>query len=206
MASAAAMTAAVKGRRNLDSEAIMETTVIASRRALGQGESVPRKSLPPPPPGYDRRMPRHGAARRLAYVGRDGFGRRAYLAPGAARAWTRMAAAAADDGVPLEIVSAFRSLRRQRRLLVEKLREGTAWTEILRYTAYPGHSEHHSGRALDLGMPGRAELTDDFERSAQFRWLKANARLFGFSLSYPRGNARGIGYEPWHWCWKRERP
>ena len=31
------------------------------------------------------------------------------------------------------------------------------------------------------------------------RWVKANAARFGFRMSYPRGNAQGFIYEPWHW-------
>ena len=29
-----------------------------------------------------------------------------------------------------------------------------------------------------------------------------NAR-FGFTMTYPKGNAEGYLYEPWHWCWKK---
>ena len=41
-------------------------------------------------------------------------------------------------------------------------------------------------------------LRNDFKA-----WLRTNAPRFGFHLSYPRNNPHGIGYEPWHWCWRR---
>jgi D-alanyl-D-alanine carboxypeptidase len=39
----------------------------------------------------------------------------------------------------------------------------------------------------------------EFENTLAFTWLVANARRFGFALSFPRGNAHGYDYEPWHW-------
>ena len=75
--------------------------------------------------------------------------------------------------------------------------------EILKVSAAPGYSEHHSGRVVDLTTPGYAPLEEEFEDSAAFAWLCRSAAEHGFYLSYPRGNPHGIAYEPWHWCWKR---
>jgi len=72
--------------------------------------------------------------------------------------------------------------------------------EILRVSAAPGYSEHHSGRALDLTTPGFAPVEEEFERSDAFAWLRRRAADFRFRLSYPRDNVHGIAYEPWHWC------
>ena len=84
-----------------------------------------------------------------------------------------------------------------------KLAGGKTIAEILRFVAAPGCSEHHTGRALDIGSPEELELDGKFERTAAFRWLRRRAGEFGFHLSYPRGNRHGFGYEPWHWCWRR---
>ena len=73
--------------------------------------------------------------------------------------------------------------------------------QILRVSAAPGYSEHHSGRALDITTPGYAALEEEFELSPAFAWLKKHAKTFRFRLSYPRRNTHGIAYEPWHWCW-----
>ncbi|HEY0231478.1 MAG TPA: M15 family metallopeptidase [Dokdonella sp.] len=137
----------------------------------------------------------------LVCIGEDIHARTQWLAPRAARAFLRMRAAAAADAIELQVVSAFRSAEYQLGILKRKLDRGQAIAEILRISAAPGYSEHHSGRVVDLTTPGYAPLEEAFEQSPAFAWLTARARAFGFSLSYPRGNPHGIAYEPWHWCW-----
>lgn len=139
--------------------------------------------------------------RRLACIGADIHARPQWLMPRAASAFARMRAAATRDGIELQIVSAFRSAEYQLGILQRKLDIGQPIAEILRVSAAPAYSEHHSGRALDLTSPGSAALEEEFERSPAFTWLRVHARNFGFTLSYPRGNRHGIAYEPWHWCW-----
>lgn len=139
----------------------------------------------------------------LAYIGTDVHDRPQWLAPPAARAWRRMAAAAAADGIVLQVVSAFRSAEYQLGILRRKLERGQTIERILEVSAAPGYSEHHSGRVLDLTTPGYAALEEDFEHSPAFAWLQRHAVRHGFRLSYPRGNRHGIAYEPWHWCWHR---
>lgn len=160
--------------------------------------------LPAPPPGYAERMPCQHEATVLVEAGPDGFGRSLRLAPEAAAAWAAMRAAAADAGVRLVSLSGFRSVARQREIVQRKLAAGVSWAEILRVNAFPGHSEHHTGRALDLGSPDCEHLSERFEATREFQWLEANARRFGFALSYPRDGASGVAYEPWHWLWRPE--
>ncbi len=137
----------------------------------------------------------------LVFVGQDTQDRPQWLSARAARAWMRMRDAAAQAAVELQIVSAFRSTEYQLGILTRKLERGQSIGDILRVSAAPGYSEHHSGRALDLTTPGSAALEEAFEGSPAFAWLSTNAQSYGFRLSYPRGNAHGIAYEPWHWCW-----
>ena len=150
--------------------------------------------------GRARELARVREPRQLVFIGDDTQKRPQWLAPQAARAWMRMREVAAEDGVKLQIVSAFRSIEYQLGILQRKLARGQGIEEILRVSAAPGYSEHHSGRALDITAPGFAALEEEFENSPAFAWLKQNARRFGFRLSYPRRNAHGIAYEPWHWC------
>jgi len=126
--------------------------------------------------------------------------RRHWLAPDTAARWARMEAAAASAGIVLRLVSAYRSPEYQARLIEAKLGRGEAIEDILRVNAAPGYSEHHTGRAVDLGVAGAKPLTEAFEDTAAFAWLQAHAATFGFVLSYPRDNAAGIVYEPWHWA------
>ncbi len=148
------------------------------------------------------RLRLHPEAKRLVTIGRAVDDRKILrLAPRAAAAWRRLQAAAAGDGVTLLPLSAFRSVTRQTTIIRRKLARGQAIEKILRVSAVPGCSEHHTGRALDLGTTGHLALEASFGRTAAFRWLKKHAALFGFRLSYPRRNPQGINYEPWHWCW-----
>jgi D-alanyl-D-alanine carboxypeptidase len=150
-----------------------------------------------------RGLPVQREATRLVTIGRNPDGRTLKLAPAAAAAWARMRAAAADDDIILVPLSAFRSVRRQTKIIREHLANGRPLDDILRFVAAPGCSEHHTGRALDIGSPEYIELDEHFARTAAFRWLKRHAHEFGFRLSYPARNPHGIGYEPWHWCWHR---
>ena len=138
---------------------------------------------------------------RLTAIGVDVHGRMQWLVPRAAAAWKRMHAAALGEGIELEVVSAFRSAEYQLGILQRKLERGLTIEGILRVSAAPGYSEHHSGRVLDLTTPGSEPLEESFEQTPAFAWLQRNAGRFGFHLSYPRGNPHGIAYEPWHWCW-----
>ena len=142
-------------------------------------------------------------ARRLVAIGRAADdGRMVRLAPGAARAWARMRSAAAGEGVQLLALSGHRSIARQAAIFRRKLAQGEKLATILRYVAAPGCSEHHTGRAVDLGSPGSEWLDVRFGQTREYRWLRRHASRFGFSLSYPKRAKTGIGYEPWHWCWR----
>lgn len=147
-------------------------------------------------------MPAYPEATELVEVGPNLVGRMQRLAPRVAERWRAIVRAAAADGVQLLIVSGFRSFEYQAALIRKKIEAGQAIDEILAVNAAPGFSEHHSGRAVDIATPGSRPLTEEFETSAAFRWLEAEAASFGFSLTYPRDNAWGIAYEPWHWSVK----
>ncbi|NND45253.1 MAG: D-alanyl-D-alanine carboxypeptidase family protein [Xanthomonadales bacterium] len=140
--------------------------------------------------------------RELATIGTDIHGREQMLSPRAARAWYAMRNAAQDEGVELAVASAFRSVDYQASIIQRKRQAGQAMEDILRVSAAPGYSEHHSGRALDIATPDSRPLETEFEMTAAFDWLTDSAGDFGFSLSYPRNNRHGIAYEPWHWAWQ----
>ena len=67
------------------------------------------------------------------------------------------------------------------------------------FLAKPGHSEHQTGLAVDIGTKDSG-LTIHFENTKEFQVLKENAHLFGFILRYPKEkeNITGYAYEPWH--------
>ncbi|ROH93237.1 D-alanyl-D-alanine carboxypeptidase family protein [Stagnimonas aquatica] len=147
----------------------------------------------------DRPLRLIAEARRLTPVGLGTDGRDKLLTPGAARAWRSLRAAAAGDGVELLLISGFRSVDYQAALIRAKLARGLSAEEVLRINAPPGYSEHHSGRAVDIGCTGTAALDEAFETTPAYDWLRRHAAEHGFRMSYPRGNRQGYLYEPWHW-------
>jgi len=147
-------------------------------------------------------MPEHAECSTLVPVGNDILGRPAMLDAETALAWNCMQLAAATEGQILQLVSAYRSVDYQRQLIRRKLERGLDIRAILQVNAAPGFSEHHSGRALDLGCPGQPYLEESFEESAAFAWLQRRASEFGFRLSFPRNNPFGVLYEPWHWYYQ----
>lgn len=136
----------------------------------------------------------------LVVVERNAAGREFELTPLAASAWQALRDAAAADGVTLFLVSAYRSIARQHEIVAAKLAGGQALADILQVSAAPGFSEHHTGRAIDVGTPGSPVLEEVFEQTPAFAWLVAHAARFGFVMSFPRHNPCGYLYEPWHWC------
>lgn len=130
----------------------------------------------------------------------DFYQRPQQLTAAAFKAWSAMKSAASDQGISLFLISAFRSLQYQHDLIAAKLQKGQSLEQILAINAAPGFSEHHSGRALDIGTLACEALVEEFENTEAFQWLIASASGFGFRMSYPRNNSFGIDYEPWHWC------
>jgi D-alanyl-D-alanine carboxypeptidase len=138
----------------------------------------------------------------LVSIRADIFGREQKLAPNAASAWRKLKMAAEGDGVILQIVSAFRSVAYQRQIIERKLAAGKTMEEILRVSAAPGYSEHHTGRAIDITSSGCKPLTEEFEQTPEFAWVVRHAKDFGFLMTYPRNNKFGVIYEPWHWTFQ----
>lgn len=158
--------------------------------------------------GIDQQMiacPRQPEATSLVSLGLDALEREQFATPNTAAAWTTMRDAARQDGIELQLISAFRSVDYQCTLIQRKIERGQTLDEILRVSAAPGYSEHHTGRALDLNTPGCDMLTEQFEETEAFAWLCGHAGRFGFTLSYPRDNPYGIDYEPWHWAFNGDQ-
>ncbi len=135
----------------------------------------------------------------LISIGVDQLGREQRLERRAAAAWCAMRAAAGEEGVELFAASAYRSFDYQRQIIARKLAAGQALEQILTVSALPGFSEHHTGRAIDIGTPGSPPITAAFEVTPAYAWLLHSAANFGFRMSYPRGNPHGVVFEPWHW-------
>jgi D-alanyl-D-alanine carboxypeptidase len=157
-------------------------------------------------------------------------GRHALQKP-AMDAWRELQAAAREERVELELVSAYRSVDRQRRIFLRELNlairqstgreydtgeisagEADRWIEeVLRFSSIPGFSRHHSGYTVDISDPSGGYAFTDFRQTEGFTWISANnylnAKRFGFIPSYPDGaDGQGPDPEPWEYVWVGREP
>lgn len=119
-----------------------------------------------------------------------------------------MFADAEKAGVPLQLVSAYRSIYLQDKLFTRSVNsyisQGYSESEAINKANYSrtfsGTSEHNTGLGFDILQKGNFTLSTSFENTAQFRWLMENAENYGFILRYAKDktNETGIMYEPWH--------
>lgn len=115
---------------------------------------------------------------------------------------------AAKAGVPLQLVSAYRSIDLQDRLFTRSvnsyINQGYSKSDAIKKANYArtftGTSEHNSGYGFDILQQGNFTLSESFENTAQFKWLIENAENYGFILRYRKDkiSQTGIMYEPWH--------
>jgi D-alanyl-D-alanine carboxypeptidase len=136
------------------------------------------------------------------------------LQPLAAIAWRELKAAAARDGIPLSLLSAYRSPQYQRDLFMSRLKGATvaqiaagqgdaAVNTTLGVTAVPGYSRHHTGYTIDLWCE---DGSGKFLASRCYTWISANnykvAKQTGWIPSYPDGvDMQGPEPEPWEYVW-----
>lgn len=98
-------------------------------------------------------------------------------------------------------VSGWRSLEEQQKIWDDSLEEnGQEFTE--KYVAVPGHSEHQTGLAIDLGLK-QAEIDfirPDFPYEGICQIFRERAIEYGFVERYPadKKHITKIGHEPWH--------
>jgi zinc D-Ala-D-Ala carboxypeptidase len=126
----------------------------------------------------------------------------------AAQSYRNMTADAAAAGVNLSPISGFRSVADQNDLFFKvKEERNQAVSKRAEVSAPPGHSEHHTGYAVDIGDGDRPDtnLSQSFEDTASYRWLSENAARYSFEMSFTKGNAQGVSYEPWHWRFVGDR-
>jgi D-alanyl-D-alanine carboxypeptidase len=128
-----------------------------------------------------------------------------YLAPGRKEQYFHtdalpflddLLAAAKRDDIELTVVSAYRSFETQADLKGAYLQSYGSGANT--FSADQGYSEHQLGTTLDFSTPDLGGSLGGFGDTKAYAWLKENAHKYGFTLSYPEGNAYYV-YEPWHW-------
>lgn len=108
-----------------------------------------------------------------------------------------------NEGITIELNSGYRSIERQQEIWDEFMVDyGEEY--VLEYVAEPGHSEHHTGLALDalLVEDGEPIVTNEDIFARQDTWDVIHSYLakHGFILRYLDGeeDITGYTYEPWH--------
>lgn len=118
----------------------------------------------------------------------------------AATQMTQLISGASAAGVPITLVSGFRSYDTQAGLYNNYVWQyGQAVADTI--SARPGYSEHQTGLVMDIGTPnGACALQACFVNTPAGQFAAANAWRYGFIVRYPQGydSITGYTYEPWH--------
>lgn len=132
--------------------------------------------------------------------GFTGVCEKSYMRQIAATALEKMFQYAQKEGIKLQVMSAYRSYKRQQQIYNNNVStRGSAQTDTV--SAKPGTSEHQTGLAIDLSSESvGCKLDASFGESPEGKWVKKNCSKFGFILRYPKGKdgITGYTYEPWH--------
>ena len=165
--------------------------------------SLPSAVLPSPKASYGHLPYRENKAQ-LSSAGsfvRENYERAELLDLEAAQAFERMRQSARADGINLMPVSGFRTIADQQALFDAQINRKGSAEVAAKFSAPPGHSEHHTGYAIDITDADRPEtdIKHSFEETAAYQWLISNARAYGFEESFPKNNLQGVTFEPWHW-------
>lgn len=120
-------------------------------------------------------------------------------------ALTKMIGDAVKEGYsPWKLREGYRTFKQQERIFNNQVEEYIEERQISRSQAIsaakllvadPGESEHHTGLAFDLNVPGQF-----FSDTAQYLWLKENCWDYGFIMRYTdeKEEITGILGEEWH--------
>lgn len=99
----------------------------------------------------------------------------------------------------LLLYSGHRTLADQQRIWDSNMASyGEEYTKT--YVAVPGHSEHHTGYACDLGFYTDDGLSIPLVDHEYGTWVWEHCTEYGYILRYPaeKADITGIGHEQWH--------
>ena len=123
----------------------------------------------------------------------------------AAEAFEKMVEAAEEQGIKIKMRTGFRSYEYQRDRLYDPEVKNKGQAEADKVTARPGHSEHQTGLALDVGGDSQNyALSYEFGDTKEGKWVAEHCYEFGFIIRYVDGTRKepgkltGYVFEPWH--------
>jgi len=108
-----------------------------------------------------------------------------------------------NDGIQAELISVYRTIPQQEATF-NRYVEKFGMDYARKYAALPGHSEHHTGLAIDVGIMLDGKLIRTIEGMLELNHLyvimQSKLPKYGFILRYPKGKEAitKIGYECWH--------
>lgn len=130
--------------------------------------------------------------------------------------WLDMKASAKTAGLDFGLPAAYRSADDQKVIFlgrlsaqgvnIDRIASGihdAQINQVLRSTAVPGYSRHHTGYTIDIFCDNNPV---NFDKSTCFKWLSANnyenAKKYGWIPSYPDGaGQQGPDPESWEYVW-----
>ncbi len=118
-----------------------------------------------------------------------------YMHPEAARAFIQMHEDAKLLGLNITAYGTYRSIETQHSIWNRAVSSGRTIEDVDSLNARGGHSEHHTGLAIDV-----IKNNYSVENTEEFKWYRENAHKYGFIIRYPEGMEyiTGYKYEPWH--------
>ena len=134
-------------------------------------------------------------------------------------AFQKMKTAALNDGINIEVVSAYRSFKKQKSIFENKykklIKSGLspieAISEIIEYSTIPGTSRHHWGTDIDIidanfTKPESVLEEENYYGNGPYcklkEWMNEHSETYGFYEVYTQNPKRkGFKYEPWHFSY-----
>jgi len=118
-----------------------------------------------------------------------------YLKKEAADAFIKMHEDAKKEGLNITAYGTYRSIPTQQRIWENAINSGRTKEDVDSLNSRGGHSEHHTGLAIDVVINDYSVLD-----TREYEWYKDRAHEYGFIIRYPKGkeNITGYKYEPWH--------
>ena len=107
-----------------------------------------------------------------------------------------------NDGIQTEVISAYRTVEQQDKIFTSYVeKRGLEYAKT--YAALPGHSEHHTGFAIDVCVTKDGKVVHGIANlleTEEFSTVHQKLGKYGFLLRYPKGkeDVTKVGYEPWH--------
>ena len=118
-----------------------------------------------------------------------------YLQKQAFEAFVKMHEDAKKLGLNITAYGTYRSIETKHWIWNNSVNSGRTIEDVDSLNARGGHSEHHTGLAVDVIINNYS-----VEETEEFQWYSKNAHKYGFIIRYPKDKEHitGYKYEPWH--------